>query len=147
MEVSKLKLHKAFITPEQTVIDFLKLGLLAIPVVKDEKPIAYATLTHIIGYLMPMDVLVHANAIAKLPGGIELTKKTFLERFKSGETIGNHTIPLLATVEFDDPIVKAVSFMLDHRIPIIAVTKGGKYIGYINFECVGSYLSQFNEEE
>lgn len=141
--VKTLNLHKDFISPDQTIGDFFKMGLLGVPVVENEKPVAYLTLTHIVSELIPKDVFMHADAIAKSAGKLELTYKSYFERFEHDKVVSHHTIPLVATVEYDDPVVKAVCQMLEHNIPVIAVTKEGKYVGYINYESIGFYLYQF----
>lgn len=140
MKIFKLELKKEFVAPDQTIFEFLKLYLAAVPVVKNNKPIAYMTVTHVLGELLPKQVFLHAEGIGKNPGNLEFTHDNFLNRF-TDVTLGSHTMPLLATVEEDDPIVKAASLMLKYKIPLIAVvTKDGDYLGYVTYEIIGKYL-------
>lgn len=139
MKILKLELRKEFVAPDQTICNFLKMNLLAVPVVENKKPVAYMTLTHILGELLPKQVFLHADAIGKKPGNLEFTHDNLLSRL-ADKVIAHNTIPLLATVEHDDPIVKAASQMLEHKIPLMAVTKDGEYIGYVTYEIIGKYL-------
>ena len=140
MKISKLALKKESVASGQTISEFFKLHFPAIPVVENNKPIAYITLTHIFRELLPKQVFLHAEAIGKDSGNLEFTHDNFLARF-TDMTISHHMIPLLATVEEDDSIVKALSLMLKYDIPLIAVVnKDGDYLGYITYEIIGKYL-------
>lgn len=146
MQILKLNLKKEFVTPDQTINDFFKLNLSAVPVVENEKPIGYISLKGIFKEILPQELWKHADAISKHPGNLEITKNDFIERFKN-QSVARHIIPVEATVECDDPIVKAVSQLLEHNLSIISVTENGKYVGFVYYKIIANFFYKLGNEE
>ena len=115
------------------------MNISAVPVVENEKPIGYISLRGIFDEIFPHDLAIHSDAISKNPGHLEITHRNLVEKFQN-QSISDHIRPLEAFVETDDPVIKAVGQLLEHNLPIIAVTENDRYLGFIYFKIIAEYF-------
>jgi CBS-domain-containing membrane protein len=68
------------------------------------------------------------------------TLETLLEQ--SEQKVSELMQPIVVTLEFDDPLMKAVSVFIEHDLALIPVLRDGQVVGVVNTVCVCHELAK-----
>ncbi len=131
MLVSSLGIQKESISSNDSLFDFLQKRKVALPVVENKKLIGYLTTEAVFKKSIPSYLYQHADGISRNPGHLEGIWDDLLNELKRTK-VNECMTPSELTIDAEDPTIKALCEMMEHSLPLIAVTKNNEYIGYVD---------------